>query len=196
MERHHHSQQSNSNLCSPTSPPTTFVQADTNNFRDLVQKLTSLSGDLVKLPITHSARHYPKAPTSIGDPTGPHWSPFKLQERRHTMRKLEIKLSLATLHDSQPIPSPVTPLRFKSFSFSSSGSESLSSPAAVAEEEKAIAENGFYLHLSPLSTKLLVKIRASWIDKADALSPTYQVLMIKHFHVGSTYLAMNLHKAD
>ncbi|TQD71000.1 hypothetical protein C1H46_043470 [Malus baccata] len=90
------------------------------------------------------------------------------------MRKLEIKLSLATLHDSQPIPSPVTPLRFKSFSFSSSGSESLSSPAAVAEEEKAIAENGFYLHLSPLSTKLLVKIRASWIDKADALSPTYQ----------------------
>ncbi|CAN6722019.1 unnamed protein product [Malus baccata var. baccata] len=152
MERHHHSQQSNSNLCSPTSPPTTFVQADTNNFRDLVQKLTGLSGDSEKLPITHPARHYPKAPTSPGDPTGPRRSPFKLQERRHTMRKLEIKLSLATLHGSQPFPSPVTPLGFESFSFPSSGSESPSSPAAVAEEEKAIAEKGFYLHPSPLST--------------------------------------------
>ncbi|KAM1642327.1 hypothetical protein ACFX15_011738 [Malus domestica] len=197
MERHHHSQQSNSNLCSPTSPPTTFVQADTNNFRDLVQKLTGLSSDSEKLPITHPARHYPKAPISTGDPTDLRWSPFKLQERKHTMRKLKIKLSLATLHGSQLIPSPVTPLRFKSFSFSSSGSESLSSPTTVAEEKKTIVEKGFYLHLSPLSTKLLVKIRASWIDKADVLSPTDQVLMIKQFHAGSTFLAsMNLHKAD
>ncbi|KAM0967977.1 hypothetical protein ACFX13_016714 [Malus domestica] len=152
MERHHHSIQSNSNLCSPTSSPTTFVQADTNNFRDLVQKLTGLSGNSEKLPVTHPARHYPKSPTTPGDLTSPRRSPFKLQERRHTMRKLEIKLSLATLHGSQPIPSPITPLGFDSFSFPSSGSESPSSPAAVAEEDKAIAEKGFYLHPSPLST--------------------------------------------
>ncbi|VVA11640.1 PREDICTED: VQ [Prunus dulcis] len=164
MEKHHPPQ--STNLCSPTSSPTTFVQADTNTFRDLVQKLTGLSGDSEKLPVTHPTRHYPKAPTIPGDPTGPRRSPFKLQERRHTMRKLEIKLSLANLHGSQsqtprqtyqlldsPIPSPVTPLGSDSLFFPSSGSESPSSPAAAAsEEEKAISEKGFYLHPSPLST--------------------------------------------
>ncbi|PON94594.1 VQ motif containing protein [Trema orientale] len=151
---------------SPTSPaPTTFVQADPNTFKDLVQKLTGSSGDSEKLPVTLPTRLSSK-PTSgtipLDYPTGPRRSPFKLQDRRQTMRKLEIKLSLASIgggggSSSQihwvdsPIPSPVTPLGSESMFVPSSGSQSPSSPA-VSEEEKAIAEKGFYLHPSPLST--------------------------------------------
>lgn len=167
MEKHPHANMTSSSpTTSPTSPtPTTFVQAEPNTFRDLVQKLTGLSGDSEKLPLTHPTRVSSK-PTIPVDLTGPRRSPFKLQDRRQTMRKLEIKLSLATLRSppshhqysprqslrvDSPIPSPVTPLGSDSLFFPSSGSESPSSPA-VSEEEKAIAEKGFYLHPSPLST--------------------------------------------
>ncbi|EXC18763.1 hypothetical protein L484_007135 [Morus notabilis] len=158
---------------SPTSPaPTTFVQADPNTFKDLVQKLTGSSGDTEKLPVTLPTRLSSK-PSILVDPTGPRRSPFKLQDRRQTMRKLEIKLSLATIGGSSgtvpapgyqyhlsprqihwvdsPIPSPVTPLGSESLFVPSSGSPSPSSPA-VSEEERAIADKGFYLHPSPLST--------------------------------------------
>lgn len=145
---------------SPTSPaPTTFVQADPNTFKDLVQKLTGSSGDSEKLPVTVPTRLSSKPTIPVEYPTGPRRSPFKLQDRRQTMRKLEIKLSLATIGGSpsqihwvdSPIPSPVTPLGSESMFVPSSGSQSPASPA-VSEEEKAIAEKGFYLHPSPLST--------------------------------------------
>ncbi|KAL5782981.1 hypothetical protein ACOSP7_008010 [Xanthoceras sorbifolium] len=175
MERHHHHhhQYQHTIISSPTSPaPTTFVQADTTTFRDLVQKLTGLTADSSsdKLPVmtnpTTSTRPPPSTskPSIPVDPTAPRRSPFKLQERRHTMRKLEIKLGLTTLRGScppnhhqyshrvdSPIPSPVTPLGSESLFLPSSGTASPSSPA-VSEEEKAIAEKGFYLHPSPLNT--------------------------------------------
>ena len=150
---------------SPATPtPTTFVQADANTFRDLVQKLTGFTSVTEKLPVTHPGRLSSK-PSLPGDPTGPRRPPFKLQERRqHTMRKLEIKLGLTTLGNSpshcsptqarlldSPIPSPVTPLGSESLFYSSSGTVSPSS-SVVSEEEKAIAEKGFYLHPSPLNT--------------------------------------------
>ncbi|XVE53507.1 hypothetical protein DITRI_Ditri03aG0008800 [Diplodiscus trichospermus] len=148
-----------------TSTPTTFVQADANNFRDLVQKLTGFgASDTEKLPVTLPGRLSSK-PYLPGEPTGPRRPPFKLQERRqHAMRKLEIKLGLTTLRNSprhcspsqacpldSPISSPVTPLGSESYFYSSSGTVSPSSPV-VSEEEKAIAEKGFYLHPSPLNT--------------------------------------------
>ncbi len=145
MEKHSNS------MNSPTA--TTFVQADTNTFRDLVQKLTGLSGDSDKLPVTVPS----KLPSKPGDPTGPRRSPFKLHERRHThtMRKLEIKLGLTNLAHSpsqthrldSPIQSPVTPLGSDSPFLPSSGTES-----PLSDEEKAIAGRGFYLHPSPLCT--------------------------------------------
>ncbi|GMN45571.1 hypothetical protein TIFTF001_014761 [Ficus carica] len=181
MERQMKTMTSSSTTPSATSPaPTTFVQADPNTFKDLVQKLTGSSGDSEKLPVTLPSRL--SKPTIPVDPTGPRRSPFKLQDRRQTMRKLEIKLSLATIgggggggglspasasaaavahqfHLSprqihwvdSPIPSPVTPLGSESLFVPSSGSPSPSSPA-VSEEERAIADKGFYLHPSPLST--------------------------------------------
>ncbi|XP_018839542.1 VQ motif-containing protein 33-like [Juglans regia] len=161
MEKH------NTMTSSPASPTaTTFVQADANTFRDLVQKLTGSSAVSEKLPVTLPSKLSSKAFTP-GDPTAPRRSPFKLHERRHThtMRKLEIKLGLTTLrnnshsHDSprqnnrfdSPVHCPVTPLRSESLYRMSSGTESPSSPA-ISDEDKAIADKGFYLHPSPLST--------------------------------------------
>ncbi|GKV03124.1 hypothetical protein SLEP1_g15486 [Rubroshorea leprosula] len=151
------------NGTAPMSPAaTTFVQADATTFRDLVQRLTGLASDSERLPLTLPSRTWSKPLLPGGDTTGPRRSPFKLQERRQqTLRKLEIKMGLTSLHDSSPpmttpcrfestTPSPVTPLS-ESLFFPSSGTESPSTPA-VSEEEKGIAEKGFYLHPSPLNT--------------------------------------------
>ncbi|XP_077236745.1 VQ motif-containing protein 31-like [Tasmannia lanceolata] len=142
---------SHSPMETPPPPPTTFVQTDPHSFRDLVQKLTGATDDTPeKMPITVPSRL-----------SGPRRSAFKLQERRRGIRKLEIKLGLTSLMNSpsqsprfSPIPSPVTPLGsytlFSGGHFSVSSSESPS--PVVSKEEKAIAEKGFYLHPSPLST--------------------------------------------
>ncbi|XP_021889382.1 VQ motif-containing protein 33-like [Carica papaya] len=149
MERHHHL-----HAIPPTSPaPTTFVQADTNSFRDLVQRLTGLATDSHKLPRLSSKPSLSTA--AAADSTAPRRSTFKLQERRHSMRKLEIKLGLIcndsptrqTHNPDSPTPSPVTPLGSDSLFFHSPSSKSPSS-----EEEKAIADKGFYFHPSPLNT--------------------------------------------
>ncbi|KAJ4834334.1 hypothetical protein Tsubulata_037532 [Turnera subulata] len=143
--------------------PTTFVQADTNSFRDLVQKLTGLpstpSPAKVLRPVITHHHHPTKLSSKLThplNPTGPRRSTFKLQERRQSMRKLEIKLGLTSLHahlvDSPVLPSPVTPLASGSLFFSvSPGSTESSSPSSpvVSDEEKAIAEKGFFLHPSP-----------------------------------------------
>ncbi|XP_043703803.1 VQ motif-containing protein 33-like [Telopea speciosissima] len=156
-------------IAATASTSTTFVQADTHTFRELVQKLTGAGDDLQeKLPITLPARFSSRSSLS-GEMVGPRRSAFKLQERRQNMRKLEIKLGLTSIRSPpysprqiqtqthpvlSPVPSPVTPIgsdTLSSVHCSYSGSESPSSPA-VWEEEKAIAEKGFYLHPSPLST--------------------------------------------
>lgn len=151
----------------PAAAPTTFVQADTNNFRDVVQKLTgAVAGDTSdKLPMMAN----PARPA-----VGPRKAPFKLHDRRPSVRKLEIKLGYASLYSprspsastlltspsgcspyspqiyhhhipsngssttSVPFPSPVTPL----------GMDKVFSPD-VSEEERAIMERRFYLHPSP-----------------------------------------------
>lgn len=94
------------NVASSPTSPTTFVQADANTFRDLVQKLTGLvDSDSEKLPITLPGRLSSKLSHPV-DPMSPRRSPFKLQERRHAMRKLEIKLGLTSLRNS---PSHLSP---------------------------------------------------------------------------------------
>ncbi|KAE8656641.1 DnaJ/Hsp40 cysteine-rich domain superfamily protein [Hibiscus syriacus] len=158
MEKHQN------DTASPSPAATTFVQADANTFRDLVQKLTGFTNDTEKLPLTYPGRH-PSKISLHGESTAPRRPPFKLQERRqHGTRKLEIKLGLSTRRNSpvspsqdlrldSTIPSPVTPLVSDSLFYSnSSGTLSPSSPPMVSEEEKTIAEKGFYLHPSPLNT--------------------------------------------
>ncbi|XP_077216506.1 VQ motif-containing protein 11-like [Tasmannia lanceolata] len=129
----------------PSSNLTTYVQADPSTFRALVQKLTGANDDSSdKLPVTFPARSTGK---SVSANMGLRRSAFKLQERRQNMRKLEIKLG-SILHKGEVLlVSPVSPLDL----FSSSPSSS-SSSWDVLKEEKAIADKGFYLHPSPLST--------------------------------------------
>ncbi|KAK4388996.1 VQ motif-containing protein 4 [Sesamum angolense] len=125
-------------------PPTTYIQADVGTFKDLVQKLTGApcGGSSLKLR--------PK-------PTVARRSPFKLQDRRkHSVRDLEIiKLSVKSTGNSPgktrsktlnspPVESPTTPLGCDAMVCHRVGTES-----PPSEEERAIAEKGFYLHASP-----------------------------------------------
>ncbi|KAA8526823.1 hypothetical protein F0562_008948 [Nyssa sinensis] len=152
---------------SETNPyPTTFVQADTTTFKQVVQMLTGLS---------ETAKQASKPPSS--DPpsskgyippikTGQKKQSFKLYERRNQLknglminpllpgfaqnssfspRKPEI-LSPSILDFPSLVLSPVTPLIEDRFNKSSP------SMGNSSEEEKAIAEKGFYFHPSPRKT--------------------------------------------
>lgn len=142
--------------------PTTFVQADPNTFKQVVQMLTG-SPDTANVatkhpdpPITQSRNHMPPIKKQG----------FKLYERRNSHSNLrnglvinpllgsgsgrsptgfsprgkEI-LSPSVLNFPGLVLSPVTPL------VEYPSSDSSSSPSV--EEDKAIAEKGFYLHPSP-----------------------------------------------
>lgn len=137
-------------------PPTIFVQAEPHTFRDLVQKHTGAPpGD--KLPVA--------APPPARSAVGPRRPAFKLQERRPSVRKLEIKLGLTSLHQAQPSPrspqAPPTP-RQQYLLLAAAGAPAASFPSpvtplwagplfspAASDEDRAIAEKGFYLHPSP-----------------------------------------------
>ncbi|CAA7408117.1 unnamed protein product [Spirodela intermedia] len=136
-------------------PPTIFVQAEPHTFRDLVQKHTG-APPADKLPVAA-----PPARSAVG----PRRPAFKLQERRPSVRKLEIKLGLTSLHQAQPSPrspqAPPTP-RQQYLLLAAAGAPAASFPSpvtplwaaplfspAASDEDRAIAEKGFYLHPSP-----------------------------------------------
>ncbi|KAF7822701.1 VQ motif-containing protein 19 [Senna tora] len=152
--------------------PTTFVQADTSTFKHVVQMLTG-SSDSSSSSSKHS--HDPPPPPPSGKnfnippvKTAPKKQGFKLYERRNSLKnslmintlmpnfaqggsgfpsprnKPEI-LSPSILDFPSLALSPVTPLNDDAFDKSPSLGNS-------SEEEKAIAEKGFYLHPSPMST--------------------------------------------
>ncbi|WCJ40508.1 VQ motif-containing protein [Euphorbia peplus] len=142
----------------PPSPNTTFVQADPSTFRTIVQKLTGAPDDpsAQKFPITYSNRPLPVP--------GPKRPGFKLNERRQSVKNLQINLinnnssmimnsfdhSHDVFHFRQQqrggfMVSPVSTLDFI-------GARMMSPRSPSEEEERAIAEKGFYLHpVSPLS---------------------------------------------
>ncbi|XP_078164582.1 VQ motif-containing protein 4-like [Carex rostrata] len=138
--------------------PTTFVQADTSSFKQVVQLLTGS-------PQTVSAASKPATTTGA---TAPKKTPFKpaqqLYERRAHTKNLRIIRPVNVMPASlSPLPgpkspllspsmldfpslvlSPVTPLVPDPFNKPPAGSQ-----AATFAEEKAIADKGFYLHPSP-----------------------------------------------
>ncbi|XP_052179076.1 VQ motif-containing protein 4-like [Diospyros lotus] len=148
---------------SETSPyPTTFIQADATTFKQVVQMLTG-SAETAK-----QASNPPPPSKGYIPPvkTGQKKQNFKLYERRNNLknglmisllipglaqnsgfspRKQEI-LSPSLLDFPSLVLSPVTPLTEDPFNKASSPVGSSS------EEEKAIAEKGFYLHPSPRTT--------------------------------------------
>ncbi|KAH6775626.1 VQ motif-containing protein [Perilla frutescens var. hirtella] len=149
-----------------TNPyPTTFVQADTTTFKQVVQMLTG-SSDTAK----HATKPDPPAASRGGIPpiksTGQKKQGFKLYERRNSLknglmintyipglaqspafspRKPEI-LSPSILDFPSLVLSPVTPMNEDTLSLSKAAS------AAADQEEKAIAEKKFYFHPSPRTT--------------------------------------------
>lgn len=157
---------------SETNPyPTTFVQADTSSFKQVVQMLTGSAETAAK---RHQPAAAPGEAPSARSPippakTGPKRPAFKLYERRHSsFKNLRINplvpelLGVATARFSprqqQPkllspsvldFPSltlsPVTPLIPDPFT----RPPHPSSPAGLLAEERGIAEKGFYLHPSP-----------------------------------------------
>ncbi|KAJ7981752.1 VQ motif protein [Quillaja saponaria] len=149
--------------------PTTFVQADTSTFKQVVQMLTGSettkqASKPVQDPAVQSSRNFNIPPFK----TAPKKQSFKLYERRNSIknslmintllpnfahnsgfspRKPEI-LSPSLLDFPSLTLSPVTPLNDDPFNKSSSPSLGSTS----SEEEKAIAEKGFYFHPSPMTT--------------------------------------------
>ncbi|KAJ8755501.1 hypothetical protein K2173_019299 [Erythroxylum novogranatense] len=136
------------------SSNTTFVQADPSTFRTIVQKLTGAPDEPSpqKLPVTHQTTRSTNSP-------GPKRPAFKLQDRRPSAKNLQINLGnnssniknnasdhtdLFHLRQRGFLVSPVSTLDFFA------GRASPRSPCE--EEERAIAEKGFYLHPSPRNT--------------------------------------------
>ncbi|KAF7836714.1 VQ motif-containing protein 4 [Senna tora] len=161
--------------------PTTFVQADTSSFKQVVQMLTGSSDSPRDPNPNSSSKTFNIPPVKMT----PKKQGFKLYERRNnhlkntliintlvpnfapnsssafSPRKPEI-LSPSVLDFPSLTLSPVTPLddrdnggvdHFgKSSPLLTTSSLSSSSASASEEEEKAIAEKGYYLHPSPLTT--------------------------------------------
>ncbi|XP_004485790.1 VQ motif-containing protein 4 [Cicer arietinum] len=152
----------------PGNPyPTTFVQADTTSFKQVVQMLTG-SSETAK----QASKSNNNIPPIKSLPKKQHQS-FKLYERRNSLHKnLNINpllpifspknnstfsprnkqeiLSPSILDFPALVLSPVTPLIPDPFDRSNSARTS--SFNAEAEEDKAIKEKGFFLHPSPSST--------------------------------------------
>ncbi|CAO2833389.1 unnamed protein product [Amaranthus hypochondriacus] len=146
----------------PNSPyPTTFVTADTSSFKQVVQMLTGSSENTKNFVIPPIQN----APKKQG---------FKLYERRNCIKNLISPLnstavmnnfslqnaSFSPRHKQEilsptllPFPSlmlsPVTPLVEDLFN---KASPSINGGSSSSEEDKGIAEKGFYLHPSPNST--------------------------------------------
>ncbi|KAJ0051919.1 hypothetical protein Pint_00441 [Pistacia integerrima] len=135
-------------------PLTTFVQTDSNAFRDVVQRLTGLSES--------EAGTQEGAAAKIA---GTKRQTSKLHERRHYTRpKLEIVKppinfrpgsSPSRSGNSSLLPSPVgtpsTILSKLSIEEEENKEEQAKSELNSHEEEKAIKERRFYLHPSPRS---------------------------------------------
>ncbi|KAJ4879883.1 VQ motif-containing protein 4 [Raphanus sativus] len=191
--RHHNTSSSSSTESNkpPTTPtrnltprsesgnpyPTTFVQADTSSFKQVVQMLTGSSdrpkhhGSSLKPDPRPSPSQFSippiKAVPNKKQSSSPSSSGFRLYERRNSMKNLKINplnpvfnpvnsafsprkpeiLSPSILDFPSLVLSPVTPL--VPDPFVRSGSSDQSPPNDV--EEKAMKERGFYLHPSPSS---------------------------------------------
>ncbi|KAK6157388.1 hypothetical protein DH2020_011636 [Rehmannia glutinosa] len=150
-----------------TNPyPTTFVQADTSTFKQVVQMLTG-SSETAKQASAPPSRGGGAGSIPPIKSTGQKKQGFKLYERRNSLknglmintlspgfsqncsgfspRKPEI-LSPSILDFPSLVLSPMTPLNDDYLS------QSTAAASPTMEEEKAIAEKKFYFHPSPRTT--------------------------------------------
>ncbi|XP_054792462.1 VQ motif-containing protein 4-like isoform X1 [Prosopis cineraria] len=151
--------------------PTTFVQANTSSFKQVVQMLTG-SSDTVKhasasKPASDSKTHIPPIKSIPKKQQQQQQSGLELYKRRKSLKNLNISplipsfgsgfsprkpdiLSPSILDFPSLVLSPVTPLLPDPFDRSAPGT---GSPGLDREaEERAIKEKGFFLHPSPGTT--------------------------------------------
>ncbi|MFS7984434.1 putative VQ motif-containing protein/13/19/31/33 [Helianthus anomalus] len=144
----------------PHPHPTTFVQADTTSFKQVVQMLTGSSN-----PTHHpDPTPTPSKSTSIPPVKTGQQKKYKLYERRNSLKtgllinpshsghglsspRVHELLSPSILDFPALTLSPVTPLIQDRFN-NTNDNNNKSSPS-VSEEERVIKEKGFYLHPSP-----------------------------------------------
>ncbi|KAJ0733646.1 putative VQ motif-containing protein/13/19/31/33 [Helianthus annuus] len=146
----------------PHPHPTTFVQADTTSFKQVVQMLTGSSNP------THHPDPTPtpsKSTSSIPPVKTGQQKKYKLYERRNSLKtglminpshsghglsspRVHELLSPSILDFPALTLSPVTPLIQDRFNSNNNDNNNKSSPS-VSEEERVIKEKGFYLHPSP-----------------------------------------------
>ncbi|KAJ6793963.1 DNA-binding WRKY [Iris pallida] len=127
----------------PNQFPTTFVQADTTSFKQVVQMLTGTA----ETAASAAAKAHPIPPK----PTGPKRPAFKLYERRNSgLKNIAHHLNIVSpakhqLQQQQQRSEILSPsaLDFPSLALSPV------TPLVFDPEEKAIAEKGFYLIPSP-----------------------------------------------
>ncbi|KAL1814471.1 hypothetical protein DCAR_0518623 [Daucus carota subsp. sativus] len=124
----------------------TFVKAEPENFRDVVQKLTGSSTDpaVQRISVTLSAR--PSNGLYHTVEVGQTRPSFMLQERRQATRNLAIQLNQNTTSHGQYAFLP----DMKVTDFSPVSTLDMFSPSVP--EEHAIANKGFYLQPGPVST--------------------------------------------
>lgn len=156
------------------SNPTTFVQADTSSFKQVVQMLTG-SSDTAKNAASVSARPDPiKNPIPVVKTGSKKEKASKLYERRNSNKNFKISplipglvnqigylgsprkpcpaeiLSPSMLNFPSLVLSPVTPLIPDPFNRSQQNG--FDPNINMDAENKAIAHKGFYLHPSPSNT--------------------------------------------
>ncbi|XP_066313545.1 VQ motif-containing protein 4-like [Miscanthus floridulus] len=155
----------------PSNPfPTTFVQADTTSFKQVVQILTG-TPETAAAAASGEVQASPPAPQKPAPtPPGPKKPAFKLYERRSSMKSLKMLCPLlpaAAAFAAGGFAGGFSPRGFSprglevlSPSMLDFPSMALGSPVtplpplpgseeAAAAEDRAIAEKGFYLHPSP-----------------------------------------------
>ncbi|KAF8090056.1 hypothetical protein N665_0490s0051 [Sinapis alba] len=159
--------------------PTTFVQADTSSFKQVVQMLTGSSS-----PRSPDSPRPPPSPSGKGNFVIPpiktaqpkKHSGNKLYERRSHNNSLKNSLMINTLmigggncagsprfsprnqeilspscldFPKLALNSPVTPLKHGG---DGNDCDTFDRMSPLSEEERAISEKGYYLHQSPIST--------------------------------------------
>ncbi|KAJ7957135.1 putative VQ motif-containing protein [Quillaja saponaria] len=157
-------------------PLTTFVQTDTNTFREVVQRLTGASetsvaqeGEATKVisvkrpkPKLHERRQYTRPKLEINEPsfqfkpgTSPKHHPcFPPSKSGNSSILPGLELSSPISGNSSHLPSPLTPSTiFSKLSILDEGKKGeLARPVLNSQEEdKAIKERRFYLHPLPQS---------------------------------------------
>ncbi|KAL0398582.1 UNVERIFIED_CONTAM: VQ motif-containing protein 4 [Sesamum radiatum] len=166
----------------PNNPyPTTFVQADTSSFKQVVQMLTG-STETARLAARPEPVRNPIPPIKTGPRKDK--SASKLYERRNSLKNFKISPLAPGLVNTRPgflagyagsprpgtpevlspsildfpslVLSPVTPLIPDPFNRGVAGANNsntvVNNDLDMVAEDKAIKEKGFYLHPSPANT--------------------------------------------